>query len=168
VAGCKVRDQNGASKSYFIAIVQNAIYLCRRELRVWPIAVLEIELAAGFDFGNVCVHHHVLGAGHLFNQSTAGGVVKMRVTDEKNFYIAEVKAQLLDIVSNHRNSAFEIAVDEDVSIWGCDQKRRQTPCPHVIDVAGDVVRGEGFGPVEGVGCGSGRSETQAQHEQKKG
>jgi len=48
-------------------------------------------------------------------------MIHVRMADEKNLDIAEVEAQLLDALLDLRRGAFEVAVDEDVSLRRGDQ-----------------------------------------------
>ena len=113
----------------------------------WIVAVAKIFFAAGFDDGNVGVHHHVFRAGHLDDFGAAGAVVPVRVADEEDFCVAEFEAEFFDAGLNQRHALFEAAVDEDVSVGRGDEIRRQAFAADVVEIAHHAMRRKWIDPV---------------------
>ena len=63
VARGKVRGQARAAKAYLLAVVQNAVDLCRREVHGLVGRVLEVVFAARLDHGDIRIHDFILRAG---------------------------------------------------------------------------------------------------------
>src|ERR1700722_7142136 len=74
-------------------------------------------------------------------------MVEMGVTNQQNFDVLEMKAELLHALLDLRHRAFEVAVDQDVALRGGDQKGSQTCAADVVDVADDLVRRKRLRPV---------------------
>jgi hypothetical protein len=74
-------------------------------------------------------------------------VVKVCVADEQYFDVAEMKAQLFDTLFDLIGRAFQIAIDQDVSLRGRNEESSQVPASDVIHVSDNVVRRKGRGPI---------------------
>src|SRR5580698_181675 len=74
-------------------------------------------------------------------------MVEMGVTNQQNFDVLEMKAELLHALLDLRHRAFEVAVDQDVALRGGDQKGSQACATDVVDVADDLVRRKRLRPV---------------------
>jgi hypothetical protein len=158
VPGGEVRGEDGVPEPDLVAIVEDAVHFCGLVEGSCGIAVLEIPLPAGFDFGHVRIHHHILRTSQLLDGSTTRAVIPMRVADQENLDVAEVKAQLFDTVSYQRDRACKTAVDQNVALRRRDQVGGQALAPDVVDIANDSVGREGIRPVgarlrERASCG---------------
>ena len=114
--GVKHRDQRVPAQLHFVAVVQDAADLDRRESTA-PCSAL-------FHHGRVGIHHHELRAGHFLHLGDARAMVAMRVADENDLDVAELEAELLDALLDQRHGIFEIGIDQDVALIGRDQERR--------------------------------------------
>lgn len=118
--------------------MQDAVYICWREVHVGGVGVGEVVASAGFDGGHVSVHDHVLCAGELFDECAAAGVIDVGVADEKDLDVTEVKAEFFDAVLDLRDGALEVAVDEDVALRGGDEVGGEVAAADVVEVSGDT------------------------------
>ena len=147
MAGRKVSGEHDIAEPDFISVMQNAVYFRRLEQSLGRSAVLKVASAAIFDDGHIAIHHHVLCAGELLDERAARAVIEMRVADQQNLDIAEVKSQALDILLDRGHGAFEIAIDENVALRRRDQVGGQVLAADVVNVGDDLVRRERSGPV---------------------
>ena len=79
-----------------------------------------------------------LAPGQLFDHRAAGVVIPMRVADQQNLDVVELEPELFDTGANHWNIRFQIAVDEDVTLWRRDEIVREAFAADVVQIAGDV------------------------------
>ncbi len=125
--------------------------------------VLKIALAAGLDLGHIRVHDHVFCSGQLLDRRASRAVVPMRVADEENLNVAELKSQFFDAVANQRDGGFETAVDEDVALRRGNQVGGEALAPDVVDISDDAIRRERVCPVRSSLC----EGTPGKHEREK-
>src|ERR1700729_606224 len=116
VTGSKMRDEGCTAEADFVAVMQDAVDVRGRIPHGFVVAESEISVAARFDSAHVGIHDEVFCVSLAQDGCTAGGVVRMRVADEKDFDVAEVKAEGFDTVLDLRGRSGEVAVDEDVSL----------------------------------------------------
>ena len=101
---------------------------------------MEIGFATRFDDRHVGIHHHVFRAGKLFDLRTAGAVIEMGMTDQKNLEVAEFEAQLFHAIANEWHAAFEIGINENVAFARGDQITRQAFAADVVQIPGNAKR----------------------------
>src|SRR5579872_5122629 len=101
--GSLVSCKHRIAESYLIAIVQHTVYLGGRIREARVVTVLKVGLAAGFDDAYVSIHDHVFCAGEFPDLGTASIVVEVRMTDQQDLHVTEVKAQFLDTLANQRD-----------------------------------------------------------------
>jgi hypothetical protein len=70
----------------------------------------------------------------------------VRVTDEQDFDIREMKAKPLDTVADQRDGTFEVRVDENVARGRHNEVRGEVLAADVVEVVGDTERGDRRGP----------------------
>lgn len=63
----------------------------------WAKDASMICLPTRFDNRNVGVHDHILSSGELLDSRRGAVMVVMSVTDQEDFYVAKVEAELLDV-----------------------------------------------------------------------
>src|SRR6185369_5872247 len=128
-------NQHGISKSHFIAIVQDAVDFSWLVVGVSISPILKISLAAGLNNIDISIHHVIFRTGQFFHQRAAGAVVPVRMADEENLGVGEMKPEFLNALANQGNGSLQAAVDEDVSLRSGDQVGSQPLASYVIDVA---------------------------------
>jgi hypothetical protein len=77
-------------------------------------------------------------------------MIEVRVTDQKNSDLAEVKPEGFNVFPDQRHILRKGAVDQDEPLWRGDQKRCQVLASNVVYVPDDAIRGLRSGPVRVV------------------
>src|SRR6185312_15824372 len=126
--------QHSPTQADFVPVMQYPVDLHRFEVSVAISAVLEISLATGLNNIHVAVHDVILRASEFLHQRTARAVVPMRMTDEQNLSVAEVKPKFLNALANHGNRTFQTAVDKNVPLRSGDQVGSQSLTSYVINI----------------------------------
>src|ERR1039457_404405 len=146
VAWGEVGGEDGAAEAHDVAVVEDAVDMCWREVHGGICAVVEVRFAAGLDYGDIGVHDVILGSGEFQNRGAAGAVVIVGVTDEQYFDIAEFKAEGLDVLGDGGDRGLKAAVDEDVALRRDEEIGGEIFAADVIEVTGDAEGREGIGP----------------------
>ena len=98
----------------------------RIEIHAALVAIVEVELAAGFHHRHVAIHHFIFGAGVLDDLGSAGVMVEMGVADQKDLGVGIFEAQLGDAGLDHRRVLLGPRIDQDVARGRGDQIVRLT------------------------------------------
>ena len=138
--------QLDARDAHGVAVVEDAVDMCWREVHGGICAVVEVRFAAGLDYGDIGVHDVIPGSGELLDAGASGAVVIVGVADEKDFDVAEFEAEGLDASADQRDRGFKTAVDEDVALRRDDEIGGEIFAADVIEVAGDAEGRERIGP----------------------
>ena len=112
-----------------------------------PVAAKEVGVAAGFDDRHVAVHDDVLGVGFAEDLGGSGHVVEVGLAVEEDFGVGVAEAELLDAVADLGRRGLEVGVDENVAGGGGDEVGGEVAAADVVEVVGDLERGEGSGPL---------------------
>src|SRR5208283_471682 len=94
-------------------------------------------------------------------------MIEVRMADQENFHIVEMKAKFFDAGLNLWDRTLEIAVDQNVSLRRGDQKSRESFAAEVVDVSGHLVRRKGVRPLGGVLCHQCSGSEKHEHVQRK-
>jgi hypothetical protein len=70
----------------------------------------------------------------------------MSVTVKQEFYVSNIKPEFGDVSLNLRRGFDEAAIDNKVSVWGCDKKRGDFDSTDIIEVARDPEWWDGLVP----------------------
>src|SRR6185503_17656215 len=85
-----------------------------------------------------------LRAGDAPQLRETAGVIVVGVAVEQKADVRNLEAEALDIRANHRHRLLESAVEEEVSLGGGDEVRRDVRRADVVDVAGAPERLHGL------------------------
>ena len=153
--------ERAAAEFNLVSILEAAIHLGRREAHV---AGFESrgEAASIFDGCCVFIHDAVFGVGLFQDFCAACAVVGVGVADEQELHVAEFESELFDAGADERNGFFEAAVDQDVAFRCGDEEGGEVFGADVVEVASDLVRREGLGPVRWIFAQRGEGEEEAE------
>src|SRR5215469_3979772 len=152
VTGGLMGGEGDSAECNRVSVVQDAVDAGSREGEDAVSPVGEVFAATGADDLGVAFHDHVLGVGLAENLSGAGHVIVVSLSVEEDFGVLPVEAETFDAGADLRRRAFEIGVDEDVSCGRGDEVGGEVAAAYVVEVVGDLERGDGGSPV-GVGLG---------------
>src|SRR5678815_504167 len=85
----------------------------------------------------------------LLDQRVSLHMIRMRVTCNQNFDVAELESQSLHILLDYRDGCLVVAVHQDQTLGSGEQEGCQLLGSHVIEVIHDLVRWEGIVPTRG-------------------
>src|SRR6185437_719731 len=138
----EMRCQNRISQRHGITVVQHAVHFRCRIQHLLSISVCEILVPARFHDWNVRVHNHILRTGQSLDLRGAGVMVKVRMADQQDLYIAKLEAEFLHTSPNSRHRLVQSSVDQNVPLLRCDEINPQALASHEINISNDVVSGE--------------------------
>src|SRR4029077_14056119 len=148
-------------------VVQYAINFCCGIPGVLRASVLKIALPSRFHDRHIRIHHHVAGSREFLDFRAPGAMIEVRMADQQDFHIAEVKAEFFDAGLNLWNRLLQIAVDQNVPLRCGDQHSRESFAADIVDVSGHLVRRKRLGPLRWVLCDQGYSSKQDEHARQK-
>ena len=160
-AGCMSRramgGQGHSAQSDLLAVFEHTVD------RAGEPALVGVKVLTFSPLANdllIPLHHQHLGSRQFLEPRMSRHMIGVGVAVEDVFDIGRLEAEGLHGVADQRHRFLKTAVDQDVTVGGGDEIRREILRADVVGIVGDLVRGEG--PVRTAGaCADGEQDGEA-------